>query len=165
MAKKGKRFYTPLPASGDGRSTRRKLDIQLKRQALEELYEAYVVAAEDDEGCRLAERRIARNAGMSQKYLKALVVKMPAGLVNDGEQKTLRRAANAVCGIKNDKTKFTSSELRSAVLASFQPGTVNSDVCDRFGVGRTALYKHRSHLIAWRRSGGKDDGESVCLSL
>eukprot|EP01048_Picozoa_sp_COSAG05_P012297 COSAG05_NODE_1220_length_5477_cov_485.217739_2_plen_343_part_00 len=154
-----------LPASGDGRSTRRKLDVRLKRQALEELYQTYVVLAEDDEGCRTAERRIARKAGMDQKYLKRLVKEMPAGLVNDEQHLTLRRAANAQCGIKNDKTKFTSSELRSAVLASFQAGTTHSDVCNRFGVGRTALYKHRSHLVAWRRSGGKDDGASVCLSL
>ena len=126
------------------------------------MYEAYVVAAEDDEGCRAAERRIARKAGMGEKYLKALVKNMPAGLVNDEDQLTLRRAANTVCGIKNDKRKYTSSELRNAVLASFRPGTVNTDICERFGVGRSALYDHRSHLVAWRKGGGTDDGESVC---
>ena len=154
-----KRFYD---GPSDGRSTRLKLDVQLKRQAMEELYQAYVVAAEDDEGCRAAERRIARKAGMGEKYLKALVKNMPAGLVNDEDQLTLRRMANNICGIKNDKRKYTSSELRDAVLASFRPDTITAHVCVRFGVGRSALYDHRSHLVAWRRGGGKDDGESVC---
>lgn len=132
---------------------------------MEELYTLYAAAVEDGEGSRAAERRIARAAGMDLKYLKGLVKQMPPGLINDDDQLTLRRAVNDICGINNDKRKFTPAELRNAVLGSFLPGTVNADIGRRFGVGTSALYTHRKALLKWRQAGGTDDGASVCVSV
>ena len=104
---RAKKKTEKLPASGKPK----KLDVFMKRSCLEQLYEL----DSDEAGNRNKIRAICSSCGMHEKFMVAERKKLPAGLVNNAESRTLRRAVNKLCGIKGDRQRWTQAELKIAL--------------------------------------------------
>ena len=144
-----------LPASGKSA----KLDVFLKRQCLEQLYELDTVQMDEDSDERKCKKiqEICRSCGMNRQYMEALRKKLPPGLVNDAEQKTLRRAVNHLCNIKGDRQRWTQAELKRAVLSTVNDGAPVGATLKQYGISKDCMNKHRTALMAHKKAGGTDD--------
>ena len=140
-----------LPASGKPK----KLDVFMKRSCLEQLYE--LDPALDEVGNRNKIRAICSSCGMHEKFMVAERKKLPAGLVNNAESRTLRRAVNKLCGIKGDRQRWTQAELKIAVLGVVNDGASFRGTMAEYGIGPDCLNKHRKALLNHRKVGGTDD--------
>jgi len=141
-----------LPATGKPK----KLDVFMKRSCLEQLYELDS-ALDDEEGNRNKIRAICSSCGMNEKFMVALRKKLPAGLVNNTESRTLRRAVNKLCGVKGDRQRWTQAELKIAVLGVVNDGASFRGTMAEYGIGSDCLNKHRRALLDHRKVGGTDD--------
>eukprot|EP01048_Picozoa_sp_COSAG05_P007139 COSAG05_NODE_496_length_9256_cov_9.286557_1_plen_149_part_00 len=94
---------------------------------------------------------------MNEKFMVDQREKLPAGLVNNTESRTLRRAVNKLCGIKGDRQRWTSTELKRAVLGVVNDGAGFRSTCAEYGVTGDCLNKHRRRLLEHRKVGGTDD--------
>jgi len=144
-----------LPATG---KKPKKLDAQMKRSCLEQLYELPTTHPTlEEEGKRDKIRAICRSCGLNEQYMRAELKRLPAGLVNNNEQRTLRRAVNQLCAIKGDRHRWTQAELKRAVLGVVNGGASFRGTCAEYGMTGDCLNKHRTKLLEHRKVGGTDD--------
>ena len=139
-----------LPATG---KKPKKLDAQMKRSCLEQLYELPTTHPTlEKEGKREKIRAICRSCGLNEQYMQAELKRLPSGLVNTTQQLTLRRAVNKLCGIKGDRQRWTQAELKEAVLNKDTVGF--NATCTQYDLTKSTLDKHCKALVKHKAGGG-----------